>query len=85
MLDMLEDFRGISERRKQVHITFLGGGFINIFHVHTKNCGRFPIWRAYFSDGWRKTTNYIVLSQVCRAAKMKAIGFLVAGTHKRKV
>ena len=32
--------------------TNLGGGNPNIFDFHPEPWGRFPIWRAYFSDGW---------------------------------
>ena len=34
----------------------LGGGNSNIFDVHPKLWGRFPIWRAYFSKGLKPPT-----------------------------
>ena len=37
----------------------LGSGNSNMWYVHPENWGRwFPFWRAYFSDGWGKETNY---------------------------
>ena len=30
----------------------LGGGFKYFGYFHPKPWGRFPLWRAYFSDGW---------------------------------
>ena len=36
--------------------SFLGGGNSNILFVFTPIWGRFPIWRAYFSN-WVETTN----------------------------
>ena len=36
---------------------FLGGGNSNYFHI--ENWGNDPIWRAYFSNGWQKTTNQV--------------------------
>ena len=32
-------------------IPFLGGGFKHFWNFHPELWGRFPIWRAYFSDG----------------------------------
>ena len=32
-------------------LDFLGGGNSNIFYFHPEPWGRFPIWRAYFSNG----------------------------------
>ena len=34
----------------------LGGGNSNIFYFHPELWGRFPFWRAYFSDGLKPPT-----------------------------
>ena len=36
--------------------TLVGGETSNIFYVHQENWGRFPIWRAYFSNGLKPPT-----------------------------
>ena len=41
---------------------FLGGGNPNIFYFHPENWGRFPIWRAYFSNGLKPPTSFECLS-----------------------
>ena len=40
----------------------LGGGFKHCFFLTHTICGNDPIWRSYFSDGWRKTTNLTSLA-----------------------
>ena len=32
----------------------------NIFYFHPENWGRFPIWRAYFSDGLKPPTTKVI-------------------------
>ena len=40
---------------------YLGGGNSNFFwNFHPKNWGRFPIWLAYFSDGLKPPTSYVM-------------------------
>ena len=40
----------------------VGGGNSNILYFHPENWGRFPIWRAYFSDGLvRRPTRFHLL------------------------
>ena len=38
-------------------LPLVGGGNSNNFYFHPENWGNDEIWRAYFSNGWRKTTN----------------------------
>ena len=56
-IEKQEEGVGVFRWIKKTWHLFLGGGNSNIFYVSPLSWGNDPIWRAYFSNGWEKTTN----------------------------